>query len=166
MNELIRRWTLWVLVLLCLLGGAGIAHAEDAADYPQFQWEGYTLYIRSVSVNPVHIVDNPSPETNQYFMIHLKCVDDPVPTYDLVQALESFKLVNDAEEAFPASAFMPYCIVYGESNGVFMTAGEQSMFDLFFVVPVGNAPEDLSLEVDGVYACDLYGAEIIEGAQE
>lgn len=155
MKRTSRWWIIAVLSLsLCLLCGA--AAAEPAPEgFPQFPWKGNTWVVNEIHVNPDHIIGNQSPETDQYLLIHLKSLSGPVPIADIVQSISLFSLVDAGGNAYPAAAYMPCTIEYNDRNGVFMTAMEQTSFDLFFIVPAGTDATSFTFTIDSEAACSF-----------
>lgn len=131
MKKKVVSWLL-AMALLCVC-----AVAAGEADMAQLEWRGYTLGVRSVCINPDHIVDNPSPDTQQYVMVRLQSLAGTIPIADINEDVSVFWLRDASGTEYPACAYMPYNIAYNDRSGFFMTAMEQTVFDLFFIVPAG-----------------------------
>lgn len=137
--------TLFLLALVLVMGIGCTAGAE--ADLSQFAWRSYTLSVAEVSANPDHVL-NESPDQDQFVMVRLACVSGEVSIGELVENLYEFSLVDAEGNSYDTAAYMPYKMGYNRRNGVFTTAGMQSKFDLFFIVPAGTALENLALETE------------------
>lgn len=136
------RRTLLVMVLFIALTTPALAAAPDAT---QIRWNGHTLEVTSIEVNPEYIL-NDAPETSDYYMICLKSTADPVPVRDISELLNLFTLTDvDTGDSYAVGAYLPYNIVHNTRSHVFTTAQEQTQFTLFFVVPAGTALESLTL---------------------
>lgn len=137
------------LVCLLIMATCCFASAEDAAsiDYPTLAWNEHTLSLQAIFINPEHIVGNPAPDQNKYLLCRFACMGGSVPIFDLIDGMESFWMEDAEGNEYPVSAYMPYSIVFNERNRVFATAPDQSMFDLFFILP-----SDVELSTLTLYA--------------
>lgn len=157
------RLTLWTCIVLLLLCFSAGAWGEDAAlEVPEFTWDGHTWTIATACLNPAQIVDNPNPDTDHYLMLRFKCLTGATQAVNIIANIGAFALGDAEGNTYSACGFMPYCISYNDRAQVFVTATEQPIFDLFFVIPAGTAIEPLELSIDGVVVCDLTNVPITE----
>lgn len=150
-----RHFLAGVLCLALLLCSPPAKAGDTAEGLP---WLGHTLQVLSITINPDFIIDNPSPETDQYVLLRITCPDCEIDVFDLIQNFEFFYLEDDEGEYYGAGGYIPYALTHNERNSIFVTAPLQPVIDLFFVIPADLDVTTLYLTVDDEYL-SLEGVE-------
>lgn len=145
-----RLLCLLCCLYLCLLCASAMAESST------LRWCEHALQLQTIRVDPEQIT-NPQPEIDTYLYIRMKCPENGIDLFELIENLSFFELADTAGSTYPVRAYMPYSMMFNERSGVFTTAPLQSQFDLLFILPTGVDVSALILqtEADSLALADL-----------
>ncbi|MDL2318302.1 hypothetical protein LJC74_04345 [Eubacteriales bacterium OttesenSCG-928-A19] len=140
-----KRGLLAFLLMALLLAASAHAETPQADALPRIRFRTYELGLAAVGVNPNRI--EREADGNTYYLIRLRALSTKVEIGEIAEALDSggFYLLDSEDVRYEAKVFLPYNIVFNERNQVFLTAPQQSEFDLLFILPDTIPLESLSL---------------------